>query len=126
MAYSLGLSYWQAMGLVVVPHAVRRMVPAIISELVTLLKDTSLGAAVAYEELLRRARINGEFFQNPLQSLFMAAVVYIVVNFALSRLARRLEVRQRQRFGAGRIAVTGAGEDLALVGAQGEAATAAT
>ncbi len=125
-AYSLGMGYWQSMRLVIIPQAARRMIPAIVSQLVTLLKDTSLGAAVAYEELLRRARINGEFFQNPLQSLFMAAVVYILVNFALSRLARRLEVRQRQRFGAGRIAVTGAGEDLALVGAQGEAATAAT
>jgi glutamate transport system permease protein len=125
-AYSLGMSYWQAMLLVVIPQAARRMIPAIVSQLVTLLKDTSLGAPIAYLELLRSARVNGEFFQNPLQSLFIAAVLYIVVNFALSRLARRLEVRQRRRYGAGRIAVTGAGEDLAVVGAQGQAAVTAT
>ena len=125
-AYSLGMSYWQAMLLVIIPQAARRMIPAIVSQLVTLLKDTSLGAPIAYLELLRSARVNGEFFQNPLQSLFVAALLYIVVNIALSRIARRLEVRQRRRYGAGRIEVTGAGEDLALVGAQGQAAVSAT
>ena len=42
-------------------------------------------------------RINGEFYQNMLQSLVVVAVLYIVVCFALSMLARRLEVRQRRR-----------------------------
>lgn len=115
-AYSLGMGYWKAMLLVVIPQAARRMIPAIVSQLVTLLKDSSLGAAVAFEEALRRARINGEFFQNPLQSLFVVAVLYIVVNFALSMLARRLEVRQRRRYRAGAIVVAGE-SDLALIGA---------
>ena len=124
-AYSLGMGYWQAMILVVIPQAARRMIPAIVSQLVTLLKDSSLGAAVAFEELLRRGRINGEFFQNPLQSLVVVATLYIIVNFALSRLAGRLEVRQRRRYKAGAIMVPGAGMDLALMGAQGDAAEAA-
>ncbi|MGI8983411.1 MAG: amino acid ABC transporter permease [Acidimicrobiales bacterium] len=115
-AYSLGMGYWKAMLLVVVPQAARRMIPAIVSQLVTLLKDSSLGAAVAFEEALRRARINGEFFQHPLQSLFVVAVLYIIVNFALSMLARRLEVRQRRRFRAGPIVVPGIEADLALLG----------
>jgi len=121
-AYSLGMGYWQAMMLVVIPQAARRMIPAIVSQLVTLLKDSSLGAAVAFEELLRRGRINGEFYQNMLQSLVVVAVIYIVVNFVLSMLARRLEVRQRRRYRAGPITVAGAGMDLALMGAQGESA----
>ncbi len=121
-AYALGMGYWQAMLLVVIPQAARRMIPAIVSQLVTLLKDSSLGAAVAFEELLRRGRINGEFFQNPLQSLVVVAALYIVVCFALSMLARRLEVRQRRRYKASAIIVPGAGMDLALMGIQGEAA----
>ena len=121
-AYCLGMGYWQAMLLVIIPQAARRMIPAIVSQLVTLLKDSSLGAAVAFEELLRRSRINGEFFQNPLQSLFVAAVLYIIVNFVLSMLARKLEVRQRRRYKAGAIVVPGAGMDLALIGAAGESA----
>ena len=123
-AYSLGMGYWQAMLLVVIPQAARRMIPAIVSQLVTLLKDSSLGAAVAFEELLRRGRINGEFFQNPLQSLVVVAAMYIVVCFALSLIARRLEVRQRRRYKAGAITVPGAGEDLALMGAQADATEA--
>ena len=102
-AYAVGLGYWQAMRLVVVPQAVRRMIPAIVSQLVTLLKDTSLGFVITYEELLRRSRITGEFFNNPLQATVFVALVYIAVNLTLSRVARRLEVRQRRRLGAGRI-----------------------
>ncbi|MDP1805821.1 MAG: hypothetical protein Q8K72_11680, partial [Acidimicrobiales bacterium] len=63
-----------------------------------------------------------EFFQNPLQSLVVVAVLYIVVCFALSMLARRLEVRQRRRYKAGAIIVPGAGMDLALMGVQAESA----
>jgi glutamate transport system permease protein len=121
-AYSLGMGYWKAMLLVIIPQAARRMIPAIVSQLVTLLKDSSLGAAVGFFELLRSGRVNGEFFQNPLQSLFVVSVLYIIVNFALSMLARRLEVRQRRRYKAGAIQVAGAGMDLALIGAAADAA----
>ena len=122
-AYALGMGYWQTMLLVLIPQAARRMLPAIVSQLVTLLKDTSLGVVIAYEELLRRSQIAGEFFRNTLQSVAFAAVVYILINYGLSRLAQWLEVRQRRRLGAGAIAVAGV-EDLAVIGAQGEAATA--
>jgi len=120
-AHALGFSYWQSMLIVVVPQAVRRMVPAIVSQLITLLKDTSLGFVIVYPELLRRARNTGEFYQNPLQSLFVAALLYIAVNLLLSRVARRLEIRQRRRYGAGAITVAGA-EDLTMTAVQAEAA----
>lgn len=120
-AYSIGLGYWQAMGLVIIPQAVRRMVPAIVSQLVTLLKDTSLGVIIFYEELLRRARINAEFFQNNVHSLALAALIYIVVNSSLSLVATRLETRQRRRYGARALDVTGI-EDLAVTTAKATAA----
>jgi glutamate transport system permease protein len=115
-AYAIGLSYWQTMFLVVIPQAARRMTPAIVSQLVTLLKDTSLGYVITYEELLRRSRSTGEYFHNPLQVTVFVAVVYIVVNFALSRVAQRLEARQQRRLGASSIGAAGA-EDLAAVSA---------
>lgn len=120
-AFAMGMGHWQAMRLVVVPQAIRRMTPAIVSQLVTLNKDTSLGVVIGYEELLRRAQITGEFFDDVLQMLLVAAVIYIVINFSLGQLARRLEVRQRRRYQAGAMGVTGV-EDLAVVNA---AATAA-
>ena len=113
-AYAVGLTYWQAMFLVIIPQAARRMIPAIVSQLITLLKDTSLGFVITYEELLRRGRSTGEFFKNPLQTTVLVALIYIAVNFTLSRIARSLEVRQRRRLGAGAIKVAGA-EDLAAV-----------
>jgi glutamate transport system permease protein len=119
-AFSLGLGYWQSMGLVVIPQAVRRMVPAVVSQLVTLLKDTSLGVLIFYEELLRRARITGEFYQNPVHAIALAALFYIAVNSLLSVVARRLEARQRRRYGAGAIQVAGA-EDVALTQAEATA-----
>lgn len=120
-AYAIGLGYRQAMTYVVVPQAVRRMVPAIISQLVTLLKDTSLGVLVLYEELFRRARLNADFTQRAIPSLVVAAAMYIVINSLLSMLATRLEARQRRRYGAGRIDVKGA-EDLAVTSAKAGAA----
>jgi glutamate transport system permease protein len=113
-SYALGLSYWQTMGLVVIPQAVRRMIPAVVSQLITLLKDTSLGVLIFYEELLRRARISAEFFQNPVHAIALVAVFYIVTNIVLSQVATRLEARQRRRLGASHMAVVGA-EDVALV-----------
>ena len=113
-AYGLGMTYSQAMRLVIVPQAIRRMVPAIVSQLVTLIKDSSLGVVIGYEELLRRSEITGEFFGNTLQALAVAAVFYIIINFSLSQVARRLEVRQRRRYNAGAMDVTGV-EDLAVV-----------
>jgi glutamate transport system permease protein len=120
-AYAVGLSYWQAMFIVVIPQAARRMVPAIVSQLITLLKDTSLGFVITYEELLRRSRSTGEFFKNPLQTTVFVAVVYILVNFTLSRIAHRLEVRQRRRLGAAAIPLAGV-EDLAAMSASAAAA----
>ncbi|HEX7167716.1 MAG TPA: amino acid ABC transporter permease [Acidimicrobiales bacterium] len=118
-ARGIGLTYWQAMRLVLIPQAFRRMVPAIVSQLVTLLKDTSLGYVIAFEELLRRASILGAARKNLLQSLFVGALIYLLVNLVLSRIARRLEVRQRRRYSAGAITVAGV-EDLAVQAAEGE------
>lgn len=113
-ARAIGLTDGQAMRLVVFPQALRRMAPAIVGQLVVLLKDTSLGYFVQYEELLRRAQITGNFDANLLQALLVAAAIYITVNLALSRVARRLEVRQKRRYG-GTIDMAGGPEDLVAV-----------
>lgn len=95
-AQAVGMTDGQAMRLVVFPQAVRRMVPALVSQLVVLLKDTSLGVAVSLEELLRRGQLAGAFLKNPLQSLLFVAAIYMVVNLMLSALARWIEQRQGQ------------------------------
>jgi len=118
-AQTVGLTHGQGMRYVILPQALRRMTPAIVSQLVTLLKDTSLAYFVQYEELLRRAQLTGNFNRNLLQVSIAVALVYIAVNFCLGRIARRLEVRQRRRLGAAAISVAGGPEDLAGATAPG-------
>ncbi len=95
-ALAVGMTDGQAMRLVVFPQAVRRMIPALVSQLVVLLKDTSLGVAIGLEELLRRSFLAGQFLKNPLQALIFGAAIYMVVNLLLSASARWIERRQGQ------------------------------
>jgi glutamate transport system permease protein len=113
-ALSVGLRSWQAMRLVVLPQAYRRMIPTIVSQSVTLLKDTSLGFTITYEELLRRGEIAGAAGKDLLQAFVAVAVLYLAVNIPLSQAARRLEVRQRRRYRATGVSIAGA-EDLVAV-----------
>ena len=100
-AYAIGLRRGQTLRLILIPQAVRRMLPALISQLVTLLKDTSLGFVIAYAELLRVGRNAVEFlggrYSIPIYTAI--AVVYIAVNASLSFLARWLDRRTRRRLG---------------------------
>jgi glutamate transport system permease protein len=100
-AYAIGLRRGQTLRLILLPQAVRRMLPALISQLVTLLKDTSLGFVIAYAELLRTGRNAVEFlggrYSIPIYTAI--AVVYIVVNGSLSFLARWLDRRTRRQLG---------------------------
>ena len=101
-ASALGMRKSQVMLLILLPQAVRRMLPVLIAQLVVLLKDSSLGFIVGYFELLRSARSLVEFFNSRFGDLYTfqlyvaAAVIYIVVNVLLSMLARLVERRTRR------------------------------
>lgn len=115
-SYAVGLTYAQAMSLVVVPQAVRRMLPTLVAQLVTLLKDTSLAYIIGLRppELLRSGRQIADFLDNRIQALTLVALIFIAINFSLSRVAAWLERRQARRYGAG-FEVPKAGEDIVLI-----------
>jgi glutamate transport system permease protein len=94
-ALAVGLTSGQALRMILLPQAVRRMLPSLVSQLVVLLKDTSLGFVVGYAELLRTSRELRDFFGSRyIFSIFIVtAVIYIGVNFAISRVATYLERR---------------------------------
>lgn len=98
-ALAIGLTPGQTMRMILLPQAVRRMLPSLVSQLVVLLKDTSLGYIVGYVELLRVNRELRDFFGSEyIFSLFLVtAALYIGVNFALSRVATYLERRGSSR-----------------------------
>lgn len=99
-AYSIGLRDGQVMRLVLLPQAFRIMLPALISQLVVLLKDSTLGFIIGYRDLLERSGTIHRQLDNPLQVYFVVAVLFILVNSTLSWLAHRVEDRQRRKFGA--------------------------
>lgn len=99
-AYAIGLTRGQTLRLVLLPQAFRIMLPALISQLVVVLKDTSLGAFIAYEELLRTGNIIVQNLSNPIQTYLLVATIFIVINYLLSKLAVYAERRlSRSRAG---------------------------
>lgn len=98
-ALAIGLRQQQAQRYVVLPQAISRMLPSIVAQGVVVLKDTSYGFAIGFEELLRKGQIAGQVTGDLLQCLVVVAAMYIAVCFALSQLARWLEGRQRRRYG---------------------------
>ena len=92
-AYALGMRKTQVMTLVLLPQAVRIMLPAIISQMVVALKDTSLGYYILAPGLTAVARSIYLEFGNQLQTVIVIAAVYIVVNLALSSVATWIQRR---------------------------------
>jgi His/Glu/Gln/Arg/opine family amino acid ABC transporter permease subunit len=108
-AAALGLPYWKAMRIVILPQGLRRMVPATVSQLITLTKDTSLVSILAIQELVAAGSIVNNTSGSPfggvgvpapiLQVYIVVGGMFVVFNLALSLLSRRLEVRERKRAG---------------------------
>lgn len=91
-ASSLGLGYFGRVRFVILPQALRRMVPAIVSQLVTLIKDTSLVSFVTVFELTRRGQALQQGANNPIETALVVMAIYFVLNFTLSEFSRRLEL----------------------------------
>lgn len=94
-ASAIGLTRGQSLRLVQLPQAFRVMLPALISQLVVVFKDTSLGFVILYPEVITFARIatQNPDLRNPLQLYFTIAVIFIAINYALSRFAQWVERR---------------------------------
>ena len=76
---------------VVLPQAVRHVTPSLVSQLVSLLKDTSLGYIVAFTELLYRAQVLSAYNHLLVQTFLVVTLIYLVCNGSLSFLAYRLQ-----------------------------------
>ncbi len=100
---SIGLNPSQVRRTILVPQALTSMLPVIVSQIIVIVKDSALGYIILYPELLTQARQLGSSGANVLQTYIFAAVLFILINYALSKLAEGLENRQRRRAaGAGK------------------------
>ncbi|WP_326821110.1 amino acid ABC transporter permease [Streptosporangium sp. NBC_01756] len=97
-AYALGMRKSQVMRLVLLPQAVRTMMPAIVSQCVVLLKDSALGFIVGYDELVDRG-LNGiaANFSNVIPAAILIAVIFIAINVALDKFAHWLHENSGRR-----------------------------
>jgi ABC-type amino acid transport system permease subunit len=108
------------MRFVILPQGLRRMVPATVSQLITLNKDTTLVSIIAIQEVVRHgSSVTGAGFfggvQAPILQVFIViGLMFVVVNLALSRLSRRLEIRERRRTGTTLKPVEGLEDQVAL------------
>jgi His/Glu/Gln/Arg/opine family amino acid ABC transporter permease subunit len=103
-ALSTGLTYGQAMRTVIVPQALRRMLPPFVGLCTILIKDTSLAAIIGVFELTRAAQETIERTFRSFELYLTVAAMYFVVCFALTSLSRALE---RRLGGPGRVALAG-------------------
>ena len=91
--YSLGLGYFQVMRYIVLPQAIRNILPALGNEFITLLKETSVGAYVGIIELTKASDIIASRTYDYFFPLFIIAVIYLIMTIGLSRMVNYMERR---------------------------------
>ncbi|MGW1539973.1 amino acid ABC transporter permease [Streptomyces sp. NPDC002309] len=96
-AQAIGLRKSQTMRTILLPQAVTAMLPAIVSQLVVIVKDTALGGVLLnFSELVSARGTLAAFYANVIPSFIVVAIIFIVVNFALTSFAAWLEARLRR------------------------------
>ena len=90
---TIGLNYMETMRYVILPQALKRILPPFVNEFIVLIKDSSLLSTIGAVELLHTATVIGGKYYNYLIPLTMAAVVYLVMTLTISYFARKLERR---------------------------------
>jgi glutamate/aspartate transport system permease protein len=91
--YALGMTYWQNMGHIVLPQALRNMLPILLTQTIILFQDTSLVYAIGAKDLLKASEIAGKNYNRPVEMYLFVAVVYFVICFVLSTIVKRLQKR---------------------------------
>ena len=94
---SLGMGYFQTLGYIIFPQAVRIIIPPYIGICLGVIKDTSLVSTIGFIELAFSAGIIGRRTLDPLPPWFMAAAIYFVICFPISKFSQRVEERLRKR-----------------------------
>ena len=92
-ATASGLSYVQTMGSIILPQAIRNMIPSLVTQFIVLFKDTSLASIIGMMDLTKAAQTVSERELRPFEMYLFIAVVYWAFTYSMSRFSRWLEVR---------------------------------
>ena len=93
-ATALGMTTTKTMTYVVLPQALKNMVPSLVTQMIVLFKDTSLASIIGYVDLTKAAQIVNNREIKPFQLYLFIAVVYWLCTYSMSRVAQRLEHRR--------------------------------
>lgn len=88
---TLGLSQWQTMKLVILPQAFKRIIPPIISEFITLIKESSLTSCIGAIELLKSAQLLGAQYFEVMSPYCLSAIFYLIMTISISYFGRYVE-----------------------------------
>ena len=96
-AYSIGLTRWQVMRKIVLPQAIHYVIPSLISQLVVVVKDTTVAYVVSYPDLMQNGRVLITSYDALVSVYFVVSIIYILLNFAINKasavVARRMGVK---------------------------------
>ncbi|MDG4767070.1 amino acid ABC transporter permease [Solwaraspora sp. WMMD406] len=90
-AAAIGLSSFQTTRMILLPQAFRIMLPSLISQLIVVLKDTSLGFIISYQETLRISTFLIQNLDNPIQVYAVVGAIFIAINYTLSKVAELVQ-----------------------------------
>ncbi|MFX4270948.1 amino acid ABC transporter permease [Propionibacteriaceae bacterium Y1685] len=94
---AIGLTPTQVLTTIQLPQAITAMLPSLVSQLVVVLKDTALGSLIVYSDILKQATELSTWKGNLIATFILVALIFIVVNYALTSVAQWLEKRLRAR-----------------------------
>jgi glutamate transport system permease protein len=94
---SIGLTRGQTLRSIELPQALTAMLPALVGQLVVIVKDSALGSIITYGELLDWSKTLGSAYANTVPAYIVAAALFIVINYLLTALARYVERRLSSR-----------------------------
>lgn len=94
-ARALGMSHAQTMRTILLPQAIAAMLPALIAQMVIALKDSALGYTIGYVEVVRSGIQSASYYRNFFAALLVVAAIMFLINFALTRVAQRIEYQLR-------------------------------
>ncbi len=114
---AIGLPAGQTVRMILLPQAVTSMLPALIGQLVVVLKDTALGYNVLYGELLYQSKSASSNFGNIFAMLVVVAAIYIALNYGTGKLAEYVDRRMKRRGRGGGTATAGP-QDVVLAANQ--------
>lgn len=93
---SLGMRQWQVFILVIFPQGFRYVIPALVSEIVIVVKDTTYAYVVSYPDMMQNARVLISNYDAMLSMYLVVAVIYILINYLVNLLARTIEERMKK------------------------------